>query len=178
MMLSSNIGEIEIVNEDAYSFGSPDNARKYPFEQNFADNRYTSSSVHGILLNGNSLAVFGAGGGATCVHKHSAIVAENCLYLAVGDRIVCIDLTPFRFKWSVEADSATCFGVYLDKKSRTLLSHGELQIGCFSQDGQLKWTTGGEDIFTGDFELLPEYIRVKDFNNKEYRFSYHTGKTI
>ena len=74
MTLSSNIGEIEIVNEGAYSFGSPDNVRKYPFEQNFADRRH--ASVHGILINGVPLAVFGAGMGATGVHQHSAKVVE------------------------------------------------------------------------------------------------------
>jgi len=176
MTLSSNIGEIEIVNEGAYSFGSPDNVRKYPFEQNFADRRH--ASVHGILINGVPLAVFGAGMGATGVHQHSAKVVENSLYLAVGNRIVCVELNPFQFRWSIEADTATCFGIYFEKENHALLSHGELQIGRFSQDGQLNWTAGGSDIFTGDFELFSGHIRVKDFNGRVYRLSYQTGKEV
>jgi hypothetical protein len=37
------------------------------------------------------------------------------------------------------------------------------------------WSKSGADIFTGGFELLPEYIRVADFKGKIYRFSYADG---
>ena len=64
MKVTTAAGEVEYVNEPAYTFGSADNTRSYHYATNL-DPDSRPSSVHGVLLNGEPLAVFGATGGAT-----------------------------------------------------------------------------------------------------------------
>lgn len=55
---------LELVDEPTYTFGSADNTRCYPFARSL-DPGSRSSCVHGVLLNGRPLAVFGDAGGCT-----------------------------------------------------------------------------------------------------------------
>ena len=64
---------VEVVNESAYAFGSSDNVRQYPFELDLSDG-YRPSSVHGVLIEGEPIAVFGTSGGTTGVHANSLFV--------------------------------------------------------------------------------------------------------
>lgn len=72
MNLNGSFGELTIINELNYSFNSVDNARTYLLEKNLS-NECVPISGHGVLQNGQPLAVFGASGGATGVHSHSAV---------------------------------------------------------------------------------------------------------
>lgn len=177
MTLQSPFGAVELINERAYTFGSVDNVRRYKFEKHF-DKEYLSSSIHGVLLNGEPLAVFGSSGGGTGIHEHSALLMNDDLYLAVGNHLVCMALQPFKLKWDIQPDEATCFGICYKPRHSALLSHGELEIVRLSTDGKVLWHSSGADIFTGKFELLPEYIQVIDFNGKVYRFSYDNGYEV
>jgi outer membrane protein assembly factor BamB len=174
MRIDSHAGTIEVIDEPAYSFGSADNTRNYRFAKNLAP-RDRPSSVHGLLLNGEPLAVFANGGGASSVHEHSSVYVNGSLYVAVGDSVVCLNLSPFDYKWSVQVDSATCFGIYYDERHRALISHGELEIARISEDGRLLWSVSGADIFSEKFSLLPQFVEVLDFNGQTYRFQYERG---
>jgi hypothetical protein len=174
MQIDTSAGLIEVVDEPTYRFGSADNARHYSFARNLA-NQSRPASVHGLILDGSSLAVFGRGGGPSGVHEHSLVYVEGLLYLAVGDCVVCVDPKPFSFKWMLQTDSATCFGIHFDERHRALISHGELEISRFSSDGNLMWSVSGADIFTGRFSLHPTYVEAIDWNGNVYRLSYDDG---
>jgi hypothetical protein len=171
----TNVGVVELLNERAYTFDSADNARKYRFARNFAEGS-RPNSIHGIVLDGEPLAVFGAGGGASGVHECSLAYVLNSLYLAVGDSVVCVELKPFLFKWVLKTDLATCFGVHFEERKGAFISHGELEIVRFSADGNIRWRASGADIFTGAFSLKPEFIEAVDWNGRVYRFKYHDGR--
>lgn len=177
MILQSKFGSVELISERAYTFGSVDNVRQYKFEKHF-DKQYVPSSRHGVLLNGEPLAVFGSSGGGTGIHDHSAILMNDDIYLAVGNHLACMALQPFKLKWVLQPDETTCFGIYYEPRHSALLSHGELEIARLSTDGKILWHSSGADTFTGEFELHPEYIQVTDFNGKIYRFSYDDGNEI
>jgi hypothetical protein len=166
---------LEVLNEPGYAFQSPANPRRYPFELNLAG-RFRPSSVHGILAEGAPLAVFGASGGATGVHARSLLSRAANHYLAVGPFVISFSCTPFRYNWALEVDPATCFGVHLHEASGALISHGELQLSRFTEAGQIVWTAGGADIFTGDIEILSEHVRITDFNGRAYCFDYESGR--
>jgi hypothetical protein len=170
----TNVGVVELLNERAYTFDSADNARKYHFARNFAEGS-RPYSVHGIVLDGEPLAVFGAGGGPSGVHECSLAYVSNSLYLAVGDSVVCVELKPFLFKWVLKTDEATCFGVHFEERRAALISHGELEIARFSADGNILWRASGADIFTGAFSLKLEFIEAADWNGRVYRFKYRDG---
>jgi hypothetical protein len=114
MRIASPAGIIELVNEPTYSFGSADNVRTYPRERHLAPG-CAISSIHGVLLDGVPIAVFANGGGASSVHDHSAIVVNGLLYFALGDRVVCMSVSPIDVRWSLQVDPATCFGVHHDQ---------------------------------------------------------------
>ena len=176
MRIVGDLGTIELVNEPMYTFGSTDNTRSYPFARNLAS-RDRASSVHGLLLNGEPIAVFGSGGGASGVHAHSATYVNSLLYVAVGDSVVCVELSPFELKWSVKVDEATCFGIYFQAEHKALISHGELEIARISETGRVLWSASGADIFSERFSLLPQFIEAVDFNGRTYRFKYENGES-
>src|SRR3982750_323650 len=106
MDIVTHIGRVRIVNEPAYTFGSADNVRCYPFSENLSS-RSHPVSVHGVLLGEEPLVVLGAAGGATGVHRHSALWLNERLYLAICDTVVCMGLRPFEVFWSLRVASAT-----------------------------------------------------------------------
>jgi hypothetical protein len=172
--VDTNVGTVELLNERTYTFGSTDNLRKYPYERNLTGSS-RPYSIHGIVLDGDPLIVVGAGGGPTVVHGRSLAYVRDLLYLAVGDSVVCVELRPFRFRWLLQTDSATCFGVYFEERNRALISHGELEIARFSEEGIILWRTSGEDIFSGRFTPKSEFIEAVDWNGRIYHLNYHDG---
>jgi hypothetical protein len=177
MHLASPSGIIRVVNEPTYSFGSPDNARRYPLEIELAPGS-RPTSIHGVLLDEVAVAVFSNGGGASAVHDHSALLMDSLLYLAIGDSVACLDLQASKMIWSVQVDSATCFGIYYDDARRALISHGELEIARLTADGSILWQASGADVFSEAFALRPEFIEAVDFNQRAYRFSYDDGRQV
>ncbi len=175
LKFQSALGEIEIINEPGYAFGSADNVRLYRLEQNFGS-PHRPVSAHGVILDGEPLALFGGAGGATGIHKHSAELVGDNLFIAVGDSVLCLGIQPLTCKWRTKVDDATCFGVYSRGDFPALFCHGELQICRLSFGGEIEWETGGRDIFTGEFRMLPESIEVTDFEGRIYHLDYLTGK--
>ena len=174
MRFNTSAGVVELCSEHGYTFCSADNVRKYRFERNFTDNR-RPSSIHGVILDGDPLAIFGAGGGLSGVHDSSLVYIHNLLYLAVGDLVVCVQLKPFLFKWALKTDPATCFGVHLQERNGALISHGELEVVRFSVEGDILWRASGKDIFTGAFSLKPHFIEAVDWSGRVYHFNYQDG---
>ncbi len=174
MQLSSPVGVIRVVNEPQYSVGSVENARRYPLEMQLSGG-LPPSSVHGVLLDGQPIAVIANGSGTSEVHKHSAVFKDGLLYLVVGDRVVCLSLEPAKMIWSAKVDIATCFGIYFDEVSCALISHGEMEIARLSADGGIVWRAAGADVFSERFALHSQFIEVIDFNGKTYRFRIEDG---
>lgn len=168
-------GELEIIDERTYTFKSTDNLRTYPLEIDLSGD-CAPSSTYGLFLCGEPLVVIGAGGGATGVNDHSAILIGSKVYLAICDTVICLLLNPITLLWTLEIDPATCFGIHYLPEKRALISHGELTVARFSEDGKIIWSSSGADIFTEGFELLTKHIKVVDFNNVEYFIDYETGK--
>lgn len=175
MNITTQFGEVKIVDEPAYTFGSADNVRSYPISKNLSTES-NPVSVHGVLLNEEPLVVIGATGGATGINSHTALWLNDRLYLAVCDTVTCMSLKPCELLWSLRVDSATCFGIHFHTETNSLLAHGELEITRFTEEGAILWQSGGYDIFTGPFTLTPSFIEAEDFHGHPHRFLYATGE--
>ena len=70
MAVDTEFGRLKLVNEPSYSFGSSDNLRAFPLATNVAE-QSQPASIHGVLLDGKPLAVFGRDGGCSSVHAGS-----------------------------------------------------------------------------------------------------------
>ena len=163
-----------MVNEAAYSFGSPDNARRYATEV-LLDDKSVLTSVHGIIVSDVPLVVVGAGGGPSGVHPRSMLRLGNILYFAVGAYVCRLTLGNEELDWSLKTDDATCFGIYYSEQHDALISHGELEISRFTADGHLLWAASGADIFSEGISLTEDVITVIDFDQRIYHFEYSTG---
>jgi len=177
MRLASPAGFIELIDEPTYSFGSADNVRTYPLERNLASGSHAGSTL-GVLLDGVPVAVFANGGGASGIHEHSAAFVDGLLYVAVGDSVVCLSVSPIDVKWSLQVDPATCFGVHFDHAHGAFISHGELEIARFSAAGELLWNSSGADVFSEGFTLRSDCIEAVDFEHRTYRFRYEDGRML
>ena len=174
--IATPAGSIQIVDEPTYTFGSADNKRCYPHEV-LRGKAFQPYTAHGVLLNGELLAVFGD---FRCsgVHPRSALVIADRVLLAAGGRVVCFSPEPFQVHWDLDVDGAACFGIHFSADRDALISHGELSIARFSRDGRLLWQSYGADIFSEGFALKPDCIEAIDFNHVRYRFSNDTGKSL
>jgi hypothetical protein len=175
--LATPHGLVTVRKERSYLLNRDARLHGYPVAHTL-DAEYGLTSIHGILLDDDPIALFGKDGGATGVHAHSALWLDERLYLAIGNAVVCMTLRPYALLWSLEVDWATCFGVHFHPETDALLAHGELQITRFTPQGQILWQASGRDIFTGSFSLGLQHVEVVDFYNDIYRFRYDNGQWV
>ncbi len=172
--------EVELIDEPWYTIGSAANARDYNREYLFCEEH--PSSKHGVICRqGNSnrgSAVLLAGGGATGIHDHSLLALTQHVYVAVGDQVACLELPQLALVWSVEGDGATVFGVHATPRGDALIVHGELLVSRMTLSGEIVWSAGGADIFTGELVVKDNHVHVSDFEDREYRFDLLTGRGI
>jgi hypothetical protein len=137
------------------------------------------SSRHRVIISRGehilASRTFLAGGGATAVHERSAFLREDTVFLAVGPFVCALDLPSLRLIWATTSDPATCFGVYDAPALNSIISHGELDIARLTYSGELVWSGGGREIFSGPFELQTEYAEATDWDGVRYRFDLKTG---
>ncbi|WP_454645703.1 hypothetical protein [Bradyrhizobium liaoningense] len=176
LVIETSEGQITVVDELTYSFMSADNSRHYDTE--ICLDREDLSTVHGVRLDEKWSAAFAASGGRTSIHQRSAVEVHGRLYLAVGNRVVCLNLGTGSMGWSRRVDPGTCFGIHWDRSHEALISHGELQISRLSPAGDEIWSAGGADIFTGELRCLDRGIEVADFNRSMYLFDYRSGQLL
>lgn len=117
-------------------------------------------------------------GGATGIHEHSAVVADDMVFVACGPFITALRLPELDLQWSTQVDEATCFGVYLNTRHYCLISHGELSIARVNFDGSLVWQATGADIFTEGFETHDDHVTAIDWEKKTYTFDVTAGQPI
>jgi hypothetical protein len=89
---------IEIVNESLFSPQSADIVHRYSSEVDLTEGGDLPSSRHGVIIDGEPIVVFLAGGGASCVQDHSALSMDGFLYLAVGDHVVSFGIAAKRVR--------------------------------------------------------------------------------
>jgi hypothetical protein len=178
-MISRMIGQyrLEMKSEHAYTFGSQDNGVTYECEHCLSD-RQSASVIRGFtLFLGETQvhsAVVGASGGAAGVHEDSLVCTDSACFAAVGSELVCLSIPDLSLQWHRQADTVSCFAVYLLSNS-DLLAHGECEISRFTSEGTPLWSFSGHDIFTGAFALSEHYVDVVDFEGTRYRIDLATG---
>jgi hypothetical protein len=162
----------------------PDSADNVPTtarEFFFGDHSYQVSSRHRVsVVRGDRIdatCVLSAVGGATAVHRNSAFVRGDTCYVAVGPYVCALRLPDLDLLWQVQADPATCFGVFDLPAADGMISHGEMEIARIANDGGVRWSAGGRDIFTEGFELHNDHVEVIDFEGSCYRIGLSDGST-
>lgn len=172
---------IRLWNEHCYTLGSVDNVHRYDKEYELGDDRFVFASMHGVECreaDGETHScVVAASGGATGIHEHSGLVRDDSLFLAVGDSLCRLSTSSLEMIWHKKVDDATCFGVHWSDKHKCLVVHGELVISRVSLDGEVAWSAGGKDIFTGSIELFDDYVIAEDFENNRYHIDLLTGES-
>ncbi len=171
--------EIIIQDELTYSPGSADNVRTYDVEYFLGDKREIANR-HGVALVDHGVisksCILLASGAGSTVHGHSALICENTLYVAVGNRLCALDLPTLSLLWNTKVDTATCFGVLFSTEHKCLISHGELEIARVELDGNVTWSQSGHDIFTGELFLEPDQVKITDWNDDLYVFTIDDGR--
>jgi hypothetical protein len=175
--------QIEISNQLNHSCGSVDNVRRFDRETYLGTDGHVSSQ-HAVVLKRDeedeeeiASHLFAAHGGASGIHEHSAVIHNNRLLLAVGNRLCALEIPSLDVVWKTKVDMVTCFGVHLPPRCDCLISHGELDISHLDFDGKIEWQSGGADIFTGDFEIFENHIEAEDWNGQRYHFDIKNGKS-
>lgn len=178
LVLETPYGRITLVDDPSHVFGSVDNLRHYDQAFWLGSGKMPSrpSSIHGLYFGDGRSIMLAADGGCSTVHRHSAVIVKDVVYLCVGNQLAAVGLRHANLCWVREVDTATCFGVYWVAARQALITHGEMTIGCLSLAGDIRWCAGGRDIFTGEVRCLSENIEAVDFNQEVYRFDYLTGQ--
>ena len=171
--------EIAVDNDDSYTPGSADNQHTYDHAYHLGPDSYVSSR-HSIRVTGEDRAVTSciltAGGGASGIHEHSAIIFDSACFIAIGPFIASLSLPTLDLIWSTQTDDATCFGIHKPPTHNCLISHGELLIARLPLTGTIVWQAGGADIFTNGCTVHENSIEAVDFYDRTYSFDIETGR--
>ena len=172
--------KIEIIDEENHTVGSADNSFKYDaVYQHSEDETYRPTSKYGIKVYKSGLyksAIVLACGGATSITPYSAIIDEKYLLICCCNKVFNLRLPDLELNWVIEADMATCFGIY--QFGDSYIIHGELSISRLSRDGKIEWQQGARDIFVNidnagnTFKMHDEYIELMDWGGFRYKLFY------
>lgn len=167
--------------DEVGAFSSPDSVRHFDREYFLGeDPQHRVVSRHGVRTVRDDATpvasvILMANGGATGVHQHSALLAGDRLLVAVCGRVCALSVPDLELTWNTEVDWGTCFGVHRVPGSTDIISHGELQISRVSEDGVIKWSAGGRDIFSEPIAVDAQVVRATDFDGHTYCFDIRTG---
>ncbi len=180
MELASGSFGLTLLDDPLHTPGSADNARKYDREYRFVE-EYRPVSKYSLVCRDREGATHScillAGGGASRVHQHSAVVVNDSSFVGVGDMLCSLSLPTLDLRWAIKVDPATCFGVYYSPRHDCLLSHGELEIARVSLGGEIVWSASGKDIFSEGFRIVGGDVEAIDFNHAVYRIDIVTGRS-
>lgn len=124
-----------------------------------------------------SSALISGTAGGTGIHEHSQIVTNEYMILCCSDHLFHLSLPHLELNWKVQADTATCFGMY--PLEQDFIIHGELEISRISKDGTILWKVSGADIFTtlegntNDFYITDNFIFATDWNHQKYQIDFN-----
>ena len=170
---------IELSNDEFFSENSNDNINNYD-KVYFEKSEFDFPTQIGIRIFENnkeiSSAIIGSIGGGTGIHTTSQIIENKEIIICCSDSIFNLSIPSLELNWKTKADQATCFEIY--KYQDSYIIHGEMEISRINNNGEILWSNSGADIFTtingkNDFELTSNYIKVIDWENREYRFDYN-----
>jgi len=171
--------EIAVDNDDTYTPGSADNRLTYDHVYHLGPDSYVTSQ-HSVRVTGEdgeaTSCVLTAGGGASGIHEHSAIILDSACFIAVGPFVASLSLPALDLMWSTQTDDATCFGIHKPPTHNCLISHGELLIARLTLTGTMVWQAGGADIFTNGCTVHESSIEAVDFYDRRYSFDIETGR--
>jgi len=176
--LESGSFAVTLLDDPTYTPGSADNGRRYDSEYCLVE-EYRPVSQYGLVCNQSEgvthSCILLAGGGASRVHEHSAVIVSGSCFVGVGDMLCALSLPTLNLRWATKVDTATCFGVYYCPQHDCLLSHGELEIARVNLSGQIVWSASGKDIFSEGFRMAGDHVEAIDFNHEVYRIDIATG---
>jgi hypothetical protein len=182
LVLEHSTGTVTVIQEAIDRLQSAESLREYEHEIDLTGEPFLLSSSHGLKVEKDgrilSSLLLLAVGGASGVHPHSAFLHGDRCIVAVGNQVCALQLPELTMIWKTEVDWATCFGVFHSLKHECYISHGEGEIARLDYNGQIEWTQGGPDIFTGDLELLDDRVEVFDFNGTKFVFAIGDGKLL
>jgi len=177
--LTSGRFELTLSDDPTYTVGSADNVQRYDHEYCFVK-EYAPVSRYGVICRESGKTTHScillAGGGASRVHDHTAVLLHRACFVGVGDMLCSLSLPNLHLKWATNVDTATCFGVYYCLEHDCLLSHGELEVARVSLSGEIVWSASGKDIFSEGFQIVGDSVEVIDFNHEVYRIDIATGR--
>lgn len=179
LTLVSGRFEVALTDDPTFTPGSADNNQPYDRTYHLGSGQFLSSR-HAVRSReaGREITscIVTAGGGATGIHKHSAIIREETCFIAVGPFVAALSLPALDLQWSAAVDEATCFGIYDCPDDKDLITHGELTIVRLTPEGRVVWRATGADIFTEGFVIENNAVRAVDFTRRVYLFDLETGR--
>ncbi len=100
---------------------------------------------------------------------NSGVLLDDLLIVVIGNRICGLDVPGLAVKWHVEADPSAVIGVHaIPGVDTDVIVHGELELLRISMTGEIKWRTGGKDIFTGELHFIGDSIEISDFEEDRF----------
>lgn len=177
--LNFNEYRIELSDESDYAPNSTDNF--FSFEKIFFDEKSDiyHSTKHGIkiyedekLINN---ALICAVGGATGIHKNSAVIIENDILICCADSVFSLSLPDLNLNWMKKVDDATCFRIF--STNNGIFVHGEMQASKIDKLGNIIWSVGFADILVtpdgkDEFIIKDNFIEVEDWNHRKYKLDF------
>jgi len=181
MKIHINGYKINVIDEPTYTPGSKDNVHMYETEV-CRTKKYQPCCAHGIYIGDEhsqkgSVILLGIGG-ITIIDEGSVTTNGKVLFVAVADSVFCLSVPDLNTIWIQKVDLVACMGVYWIESLGSIITWGELDVCRYTASGRKIWCTSGPEPLTSAFEILPNHIEVKDFENDVYTIDYESGSMI
>lgn len=173
MKLLSDVFEINIWPENDYSPNTGNHLKKYERIYNIqyeGDNCYKlgiEARRKGNLI-GRTL-ITGIPRSLTLqASKNSVLIKNDTLFICLGNKICALSIPYLYLLWDKMIDMVWCIGVLAYQQD--LIIHGECHISRIDEQGNVKWTFSGKDIFT-DLTIREDRIQLKDWEGNHYQLN-------
>ena len=170
--------ELKMSLDNNFEVNSSDNINSYEYIY-LNKSEYQPSTKIGMKILENNIPIHSSiiisGGGATAINENSYVVEQKRILICCGFSIFCLSIPTLKLEWQTKVDDITCFEIY--KHNHDYIIHGELEISKINKDGKILWSNSGADIFVtvhGENKLIlsENFISVKDYENRIYKFDY------
>lgn len=171
LSLPAQDAEIKLYEDSTFTLNSMDNLRSYDLIYVAPETDHFSTKI-GLTSSERSVIIL-AGGGASGIHPNCATLCRGRLFVCVGDSLFALSIPYLELLWIVQADSATCFGVYSIDDG--VLIHGELEISRVDDHGKILWQKSGSDIFVtpegeAAFQIVTNEVYALSWDGRRYKF--------
>ena len=178
MIISYQIFEIELRQEQGYLIKSKNNTNTYQFEYHggqIIKNLVYPLNKRGIIVRNQrdnsevASAILCENGGKSVLDDHAFSLIDDSIWICIGDKLYCLALPNLQVQWFGDIGIGSNYSIQSFEED--VLVFGELGVVRLGNDGSSKWQYKGGGIFlpgADKWSICGNQIVLLDANKQKH----------